>query len=84
MCTCTNIWLWGFYKVYLIFFPTIDDPHADTKESFLVGHIFTSVATSYASDAIQCMLDNSANTHIWSILADFVPGTWRRLLPSAV
>ena len=68
---------------------------ATTKESFLIGHIFTSVAytsddikdydsiTSYDSDAIQCVLYNSANAHIWSILADFVPGTLRRFLPSA-
>ena len=69
--------------------------NADTKESFLVGHIFTSVAytsddikdydsiTSYDSDTIQCILDNSANAHILSILADFVPGTLRHFLPSA-
>ena len=68
--------------------------NANTKESFLVGHIFTSVAytsddikdydsiTSYDSDAIQCVLDNSANAHIWSIVADFVPGTLRRFLHS--
>jgi len=94
----TKIWPWGcyiIYKVYLIFFPIFEDPQADTNQSFLVGHIFTSVAytsddirdydsvATYDSDAIQCILDNSANAHIWAILADFVAGTLRRFRPSA-
>ena len=29
------------------------------------------------------MFDNSANAHIWSILADVVPGSLRNFLPSA-
>lgn len=69
------------------------DPQVDIKESFFVEHIFTSVAdtsddekyydslTTYDSDAIQCILDNSANAHIWAILVDFMPGTLRRFLP---
>ena len=59
-----------------------------------MAHIFTSVAytsdnlkyydslTTYDSDDIQCILDNSENAHIWAILADFIPGTLRRFLPN--
>ena len=74
--THTNIWWLGCYiikMVYFIYFPSIEDPQADIKESFLVGHSFTSVAytsddvkyydslTTYDSTAIQCILDNSEN-----------------------
>ena len=52
--THTNIWWWGCYiikNIYIIYFPIIEDPQSDTKESFLVGHIFTSVA--YTSDDVK-------------------------------
>lgn len=96
--TQINIWRRGCYiikRVYILYFPIIEDSHADTKNLFLVGHIFTPVIytlddindydslTTYTSDAIQCILNNSANALIWTILADFVTGTLRRFLPNA-
>ena len=29
-------------------------------------------------DVQQCIVDNSANAHIWPVLSDFVPGTMRK------
>ena len=92
-----NIWWWGCYylhKIYLVYFSMINNTKVAIRYSFFVNHIFTSVAytsddvkdydsvTSYNSDAIQCILNNSANAHIWAILADFVPSTLKRFLPN--
>ena len=64
----------------------------EIKESYSRYHIFTSVvfttdeidvfesATEYDSDAQQCIIGNSTNAHIWSVLLDFVPGTMRKFL----
>ena len=57
-------------------------------------HIFTLVSytsddrkyydslTTYESGTIQCILNDSENAHIWSILPNFIPGTLRQFLPN--
>ena len=95
MGTSLIIWWWvvNFLNmICIIYFTMFEDPQVDIKESFYVGHIFTSVAYTlndvrnfgflytYDSDAIQWILNYSANAYILAILADIIPGTLKRVL----
>ena len=65
--------------------------HIKQYPVLLMRHIYVSVCLStddmdslegrgvFDSDSCSSIVDNSANTHVWSIEKDFVPGTLKKL-----
>ena len=53
-----------------------------TSVAYIIDNImdYESI-TDYDYNPKQCIVDNSADAHIWSILADFIPGTLKIFNP---
>ena len=49
------------------------------RVAFLETDSFDGDSTDFDVGATWCVLDNSANSHIWNKESDFVPGTIRAL-----